>query len=183
MKSEFVDLLLTPLDPLRALRRIVSDVDRLAALDPKVGEARHLVTERLTSALASTPDGEEIVAGIFWLHLRGQLTNEPALLTAFRAWLGDGDLVLRTTELALDTVLSSDVLRETVTQAGQLSDAPPPQASPLDQARRELRRLQGERPADNPVAIAVGVAFLAGVLSGYVMVKFAHHPGKGPLHH
>jgi hypothetical protein len=188
MAISTVDVLLTPLEPTRALRYVISEVDQLSALDPKLRQARAQIMDALAGAAAKSDD-QETLGAVFWLQLRGQLTSRPAeTVEAFRRWLGDGDLVLRTVDDVLRTALTTQVLQSLIDEAGRYDGTGPHGDTPtdpgpqpnreLEQARAELRRILHESPEDNPAvagAVIVGIAFLAGVAGGYVIDKIIHH--------
>jgi hypothetical protein len=174
MAISTVDLLLTPADPGRALRHIVSEVERLAALDPKLHQARTRIMDSLATAVPPS-DEQETLGAVVWLHLRGRLASRPAAaLETVRLWLGDGDLVLRTVEDALRTTLTAQVLRDVVHGAGHDADATSGRAHLLDQARAEVRRAQGEVPEDSPVVVAALLAAAAGAVVGATIAEIIH---------
>jgi hypothetical protein len=140
--SEATELLLLPLDPLRGLRRISEDFDRLVELDPKLREAKAQVEQHL-GGLPSEEDIGERLGPILWVQLRDHLKSQRAVNTLRRA-LGDGDNVLRSVEEALATTFDVEVLQEVIREAGQLAQADSAAAGLFRQARDELN--EGVRP-------------------------------------
>jgi hypothetical protein len=178
--TDDVDFLLTPLDPVRALRRIASDVDRLAALDPKLGEAISLVRKRLQSVPPGTSPDETLPV-VFWLQLRGHLMSQPSAVAAVRRWLGDSDAVLRSVERALDTSLTVEVLQQLSAEATTLTDGAYADHVRFSQARQELDEVQGGRPQDS-ILVVIAVAVVVGCIIGAEIGEVVHasHAGGGP---
>jgi hypothetical protein len=178
MAISTAELLLTPIDPLPALRHFVAEVDELAALDPKLARARDRISDAF-AAVDSDKDGQEILGAVFWLHLRDRLTGNPVeTVEALRLWLGDGDLVLRTAEDALRTTLTPQVLQSVIDAArpfgtGEPGDSDSLRMHRLSQAREELRRLRAQGAEDNPLLILGGLAL--GAVGGYFLTKAILH--------
>jgi hypothetical protein len=180
MAISIVDALLTPVDPGRALQQFISELDELAALDPKLDRARARISDAV-AAMNATADEQEILGAVFWLHIRGRVTSQPAeTAELIRRWLGDGDLVLRTVDDALRTTLTPEVLQSVVDgaktyDAAQSDDPATDRGRPLAQARDELRRIQGERAEDNPAVVAGAVvAVVIGAAIGVVVAEIVH---------
>lgn len=171
--SETVDFLLTPLDPERALRKIIVDVDRLATLDPKVNQARTLVSEAI-SGIPSAGYDNDILWVVFWLQLRGRLMEQPTVTAAFRGWLGDGDSVLQTVLQAVAHAFTPEILQTTIREAAALTSAGSPRAALFEQARQELQQVQAERPQDNPVVFGAIVVLVAGYIVGAEIGEIVH---------
>jgi hypothetical protein len=179
MAISVVDALLTPVDPERALRHFVSEIDELTAVDPKLDSARARVSDAVIAANIDT-DEQELLAAVLWLHIRGRMTSRPAdTVELLRLWLGNGDLVLRTVEDFLRTTLTPQVLRSVVDGArtylaGQSGDQATDQGRQLAQARDEVRRIQGERAEDGPVVVGVLIAVAIGAAIGVTAAVIVH---------
>ena len=170
------EVLLLPLDPVQGLARMGEDLGRLAELDPKVRAASELLDERF-SGLAD--DDREIVGAVLWVYVRDRLQHSGGL-SAFRRWIGDGDLLLRTVEAALETAFSAEGLKELARQGGQMAASDSGGAgAEIERARHELEQLAA---SDSPVVVALvtigaGSAYLLWV-EGYTLDP--PHPAPGP---
>jgi hypothetical protein len=178
MAISIAELLLTPIDPLPALRHFVAEVNELAALDPKLARARDRISDAF-AAVDSDKDGQEILGAVFWLHLRDRLAGRPAeTVEVLRLFLGDSDKVLRTAEDALRTTLTPQVLQGVIDAArpqatGATGDSDSFRVQRLTQAREELRQIRGEGSEDHP-AVIIG-ALIIGAIEGYIITKAILH--------
>ncbi len=165
------------LDPMKALRGVIPDIDRAARLDPKVAEARDLLVERVSGVLSA--DDDDILLPSLGLRFRQEF-DRPSRLQVLRLALQDGDFVLRTVEDALATTFSHDVLARAIREAGGGADSAPPHAQRLERARAEARAFTEVLPQDNPAAlgaavILVGIGVAAGIGIGVAVSEIAHH--------
>jgi hypothetical protein len=164
------DVLLLNLDPSRGLRRILSDLDRFAKLDPKIDEARRLLGERFDGF--SENDLETTLGPALWLTLNGCCGwCLPLIFPAIRSTLRDGDVVLRAVEDSLATVFAPDVLQQVNQEAELQSRSDSDRAEHLRRARDELRRIGGDLPQDGPAlapkfALGLVVGLAVGIVVG-----------------
>lgn len=154
-----IELLLLPLDPLRGLRRIQADFDRLAEVDPKLGAARGLLEERF-QLLGGDEQG--MLGAILWVYVRGRLTSS-GIEAGFRRWIGSGETVLRTVEAALESVYSIETMRELSQQGTRFAVTDSSAGAAIEQARQELSQL-----ASSDSAVVVGGLMGAGAYFLYM---------------
>jgi hypothetical protein len=163
--SDSIDIFLVPLDPLRGFQTIMSDLDRLAELDPKIREARALVEDHFRG-LPSEKDLDDKLAPLLWLQVRAYIQS-PVNLGVIRRWFGNGDAVLRAVNEALETTFDQETLQKVIQETGQLAQADSVKDGRLREARDELSRFGSEK--DKPVAalaVDFAIVFAFGVAAG-----------------
>ena len=129
-----VDVILTPVDPVRGLGAALSELSRLAELDPKLKAAQAEVGEYLQQL--DQGDVSDIVGPVLWVWAR-EVLRSPQGLIQLHAAFNDGGATLQAVEETLHTTLRAEVLHELVAQA-RSSDDDSALAQALAQARAEL---------------------------------------------
>ena len=156
-----VDVILTPVDPVRGLGAALSELSRLAELDPKLKAAQAEVGEYLQQL--DQGDVTEVVGPVLWVWAR-EVLRSPQGLIQLHAAFNDGGATLQAVEETLHTTLRAEVLHELVAQA-RSSDDDSALAQALAQARAELSQAANQLDVTFvlPVAAAVvvGVAIVA----------------------
>ncbi len=152
--SERAELLLVPLDPQLGIRRLINDLGRFSALDPKLRAATALLDERLRSF----SDGDqEILSAVFWAYLRPRLANADNL-PRMQDWLRNGDTVLEEVEAGLETTMSTPVLQQLL-EAGR-GYAAAESADQNPEFQRALHEVRALEAAEIVAPLVVG--FLVG---------------------
>jgi hypothetical protein len=151
--SNAPEIFLTRLDPARALKRAVDDFKRLSQLDPKLGVAKEMLQERF----ALLPgESYETLGAALWAYSRTPAKRNE--FNGFRAWLDDGDLVLRTAEDALGSIFSLPVLKEVIQYGTEITATDGgPATTEFQHARVEIQRFLSTH------FVAAAVLALAGV--------------------
>lgn len=156
--AERAELLLVPLDPRLGIRRLITDLGRFSALDPKLRAATALLDERFRSFSASD---QEILSAVFWAYLRPRLANADNL-PRMQDWLRNGDTVLEEVEAGLETTLSTPVLQQLLEAGrGYAAVEGADQNPEFQRALDEVRTLEALE-----IGPAVAVAFLVGYGAG-----------------
>ena len=129
-----LDDLLIPFNPDRTLETILGTLQLHLAADPKVAAAQSLMEERL----GSLPDEDlHAVGAVIWATYRRQLCAG-ARPSRWRDWLRDGDRVLWTVQVALDTFMRPSAVAEFAEAIRQLESTNSADTAELDVARSEL---------------------------------------------
>jgi hypothetical protein len=165
--------LLIPFQPTRGFEVWWEHLDLHAASDPKVAAARGLLEDRL-GVLSDTE--LETVTSVLWALLRLRL-RAGARPRWFRAWLGDGDRVLRIIEDTVDSFLTPQALRELARDGGQLAASDSPDVEDLGTARTEV---QGFVAADFGPATLLALAAGVGLVVIAAEVEALVHGHEGP---
>ena len=106
-----VDVILTPVDPVRGLGAALSELSRLAELDPKLKAAQAEVGEYLQQL--DQGDVPDIVGPVLWVWAR-EVLRSPQGLIQLHAAFNDGGATLQAVEETLRTTLRAEVLHELV---------------------------------------------------------------------
>ena len=132
-----LDDLLIPFDPGRSLETVSDTLELYASADPKVAAARSLVEDRL----GSLPDADlEALGAVFWATYRRQLCAG-ARPSRVRDWLRNGDRVLWTIQVGLDSFLSPSALADLAVAVRELESSNAQDTTELTIARAELASL------------------------------------------
>jgi hypothetical protein len=154
--SNAAEIFVVRLDPARALERAVDDFERLSKLDPKLGAAMKMLQERFALLPA---ESFETLGAALWMYSRTR--TKP---NGFRAWLDNGDLVLRTIEDALGGVFSLPVLKEVIHYGTEIAatdaSSTTTTTTEFQQARLEIRRFLSTDILA-PVAVLAGAGAAA----------------------
>jgi hypothetical protein len=166
-----LDDLLIPFDPGRSLETVSDTLELYASADPKVAAARSLVEDHL----GSLPDADlEAVAAVFWATYRRRLCAG-ARPSRVRDWLRNGDRVLWTIQVALDSSLSPSALADLAAAVRELETSDAEDARDLTIARAELASL---------LASDIGPPKLLGFIVVFGGMHAEHyiatHPSKPP---
>lgn len=167
------DDLLIPFNPTRGFDVWWEHLELHASADMKVAAARRLLEDRLGS-LSQTDTAT--VASVLWGVLRQRL-RAGAGLRSFRTWLRDGDRVLETVEVALDSVFTPQAMRDLARAGSQLESSDAADADDLGRARGEV---QGFVAADFGPATVLAVAAGAGLVLLAVEAEALIHGHEGP---
>lgn len=166
------DDLLIPFNPTRGFDLWWEHLELHASADPKVAAARKLLEQRLR-ALPETD--LETVASVLWAVCRLSLRAGRGPRW-FRAWLGDGDGVLRTVEAALDSLLTSQALRELARAGGQLESSDRTDADDVGRARAEVHTfVAADFGPGTVLAVAAGAGLVLLALEAEALIH--GHPG------
>lgn len=143
--AEAAEALLLQLDPVRGIRMICAELERLTPLDPKLRAAMDKLEELHREIVEDDPDNVFIPA--MWLFVRSRLltTYPPSVVCAS---LRDGDRMLRAVEMAMPAIFSPEARREVISQGSQLAADGSGAAAALDRAREELARLAPDAAID-----------------------------------
>ena len=166
-----LDDLLIPFQPRRSLETVSDTLELYASADPKVKAARGLVEDRL----GSLPDGDlETLGTVLWATYRRQLCAG-ARLSRVRNWLRNGDRVLWTIQVALDSLLSPSAVADLAAAVRELEGADSKETGDLAIARAELASL---------LAADIGPPKLLGFIVVFGGMHAEHyiatHPSKPP---
>jgi hypothetical protein len=154
--------LLIPFAPQRTLETIAETVELYTAADPKVAAALTLVRQRLGSL---PPEDLDALAAVFWAtYRRGLRPGAPA--APVRAWLDDGDRLLRAAHIALDTFMRASAVAAFADAVRRVESTDSAETRELQRARAELAPL---------VATDVGPPKVLGFVAVFGSMHVAHY--------
>jgi hypothetical protein len=162
--SDVIDSYLLPLDPIRGLRRYGEDLQRYAALDPRIQEAMSLIGDRLNGLSDKERDA---LGPILWTSVRSAVAN-PRTLARLRRFGVDGGLILPAVERALDEKLTVEVLQRVVQEADAVTQSDGIKGGRLRESADELNATGGP-----DALLAVGVAIAIVVIVALPVVAVA----------